>query len=81
MAEYILPEYQRRGIGKQLMNTALKWLGRNQDIYVNAASYNEKAIKFYESFGFRKSGNVPKSEVADLPSGKHIPEIEMILKV
>lgn len=81
MAVYILPTLHRKGIGRALMNTMFNWLGKTQDIYVNCASYNDQALSFYESFGFRKTDSKPKSEVPDLPSGKHIPEIEMIWKV
>lgn len=80
LAIYIHPEFQRKGIGKQLMKEALIWLGNRNNIFVNCAIYNHKAVGFYESFGFTKSGNNPKSEVPDLPSGKSIPEIELILR-
>lgn len=80
-AMYVLPEYKRRGIGKQLMKASLDWLGGRQDVYLNVASYNERAIKFFESFGFRITDNVPANGVADLPSGKRIPVSEMVLKI
>lgn len=44
------------------MKKTLTWLGKEKDIYVNLVSYNQKAINFYQSFGFIKTGkNVKKS--------------------
>jgi len=79
---YILPNYQGKGVGKLLVEKAFAWLGTNKDILVNVASYNQQAISFYKRFGFVETG---KSGVFDegarLPSGKLIPEIEMVKKV
>lgn len=75
---YLLPEYQGHGVGRKLMEAALTWLGSEQDIYLNVASYNDKAIAFYEKFGFKKTGKDVTDPVAVLPSGKTIPEIEMV---
>jgi GNAT superfamily N-acetyltransferase len=77
-AIYLLPEYQGQGIGRKLMETALSWLGDEKDIYIDVASYNHKAIRFYEKFGFTPSGRDISNPVAALPSGKTIPEIEMV---
>lgn len=74
----MLPGYQRQGIGKRLMELGLKWLGNDRDIYVNVVSYNDKAIRFYEKFGFVKTGKKVTDEVAVLPSGKTLSEIEMV---
>lgn len=79
-AIYLLPDYQGKGLGEQLTQTALVWLGKEKDIEVNVAKYNDRAIKFYEKFGFRKTGIEPLSEITKLPSGKRIPQIEMVLK-
>ena len=79
-AIYVLPEFQRQGLGKKLMEKALVWLGREKDIYVNSASYNIQALKFYEKFGFNKSSRSVNSTVEPLPTGKAIPEIEMVKK-
>lgn len=76
-AIYVLPEYQRRGIGKQLLQTALEWLGRQQEIVLNVASYNHQAFTFYRGFGFVPSGRPAHSAVTKLPSGAVIPEIEL----
>lgn len=79
-AIYIFPDYQGKGIGKQLMVEAFRWLGNDKDIFVGVASYNEQAIKFYESFGFVSTGETGTSPGAKLPFGSVIPEIEMVRK-
>lgn len=80
-AIYILPSFQGKGLGSKLLEKALNWLGKDNDIYVNLASYNLQALKFYQTFGFVKTGkNVHSKGVEPLPSGKIIPEIEMVKK-
>lgn len=55
-ALYVLADYQKQGVGYALMNAALEKL---QD-YPKAALWvldgNEKAIRFYERYGFRFDG-------------------------
>ncbi|HEX9804290.1 MAG TPA: GNAT family N-acetyltransferase [Candidatus Dojkabacteria bacterium] len=77
-AVYVLPEFQRQGIGKQLIEYILKFLG-NKVITINVASYNERAIKFYEKYGFEVH-NIIKDSSGELPTGKIIPEVQMIKK-
>jgi ribosomal protein S18 acetylase RimI-like enzyme len=77
-AIYVLPEYQGTGIGKRLLQTASDWLGSQQEIVLNVASYNHQAITFYKKFGFVPSGRLAHSGITKLPSGVVIPEIEMI---
>jgi len=78
-AIYILPEFQGQGIGRSLMSQALDWLGAEKDIYLNVASYNNQAIGFYEKFSFVKTDREGALDnAAKLPSGKIIPEVEMI---
>jgi len=80
-AIYVIPSFQGKGLGKQLMEKALSWLEDDRDVCVNVASYNSQAINFYEKFGFVKTGrNVHSKGVESLPSGKIIPEIEMVRK-
>lgn len=80
-AIYVLPSCQGQGVGKKLMQEGLNWLDSKKDIYVNVASYNKKAIKFYENFfGFVESARPIHSEVCKLPSGAVIPEIELVKK-
>jgi ribosomal protein S18 acetylase RimI-like enzyme len=77
-AIYVLPEYQGTGIGKRLLQTAFDWLGSQQEIVLNVASYNHQAISFYTRFGFVPSGRPAHSGVTKLPSGVVIPEIELV---
>lgn len=75
---YVLPEYQKMGTGSGLILQALDWLGTKKAIYVNVASYNERAIKFYQKHGFKKTGKSVLDPAGILNSGAIIPEIELI---
>jgi ribosomal protein S18 acetylase RimI-like enzyme len=77
-ALYVLPEYQRQGIGKRLLQAALDWIGTARPITLNVAAYNDHAIAFYQRMGFTFSAAPAESEVARLPSGTVIPELEMV---
>lgn len=74
---YVLPEYQKGGIGQNLMQKALEWLGTEKDIIVSTAKYNSGAIDFYRKSGFLEEKEVPHSLCWHFLSGKLIPEIEM----
>jgi GNAT superfamily N-acetyltransferase len=76
-ALYVLPEAQGRGVGSRLMQRLLEWHGDQDDIYLNAASYNEKAINFYRGFGFEQTKN-PVVDEGNVYGNTHIPEIEMV---
>ncbi len=81
MAIYVIPDYQKKGIGGLLIKRAFGWLGNNKDIFVNVVSYNQKAIGFYNRFDFKKTGRTGIfDKAAQLPGGKVMPEIEMIKK-
>lgn len=75
---YVLPEVQGQGVGSLLLNETLSRLPADEDIYLHVVSYNENAIKFYEKHGFVKTGKDAPISVAALPSGIHLPEIEMV---
>jgi len=75
---YILPDYQRMGIGIKLMDRAVDWLGRKKKIFLKVASYNKNAIAFYKKYGFVKTGVTSSDR---LINGKVMPEIEMALKL
>lgn len=77
-AIYILPPYQGRGIGKQLFQTALDWLGDRKPVTLAVATYNTKAMDFYRTFGFAPNGKSAVMSVAQLADGVTIPQIEMI---
>jgi ribosomal protein S18 acetylase RimI-like enzyme len=80
-AIYILPKFQRKGIGKALLETAEKWINEThhgkKPIFLSVAVYNENAIRFYRKHGYKETGRPVSSEVSKLSSGKIIPEIEM----
>lgn len=78
-AIYVLPAYQRRGLGRLLIEKAFGWLGGKKDILINVARYNKQAIDFYKKFGFIETGKAGTLDsAAKLPSGKFIPEIELV---
>ena len=77
-AIYVLPEYQKEGVGRKLIDKAFDWLGDNKDSFVAVAKYNANAIHFYKRMGFEGEAEVPPSPAGQLPTGKTIPEVEMI---
>jgi len=75
---YVDPNFQRRGIGSQLLQRALDWLGPEKDIYLHVVEWNE-AINLYERFGFIKTGKGFPAEIGKNDE-KLLPEIEMLRK-
>lgn len=73
-ALYVLPSHHGEGVGKALMQHVLEIIG-NQEVVVNVASYNSKAIEFYKKFGFAITGAI--EDKVDFGNGKYIPEIQM----
>jgi diamine N-acetyltransferase len=55
---YVEPSLQGQGIGRQLMTAALAHprLAAARRIFLQVWKENEKAIRLYESFGFRSVG-------------------------
>ncbi len=74
---YIVPEWQGQGIGSALLKELLGWLGNHKDVRLGVVLYNEKAIHFYEKFGFKR-GNAVYHDKPTFPSGRDLPELEMI---
>ncbi len=72
-AIYVLPAYHGLDVGGQLIQSALAWLGNEKNIHVEVASYNGRAIRFYEKHGFRKNGEEGFNQ--------NIPTIELVRKV
>lgn len=64
---YLLPEYQKMGVGHSLYKCAMSEAKLNNDlaIYLNVNKYNKKAISFYNRVGF----TVVKEEVIDIGNG------------
>ena len=77
MSLYVLPTYQKQGIGRKLMEKMLAWFTNTNPVVLEVASYNTNAITFYTSFGFVHNG--PTQNCAEaLSTGIVIPEIAMI---
>jgi len=76
-AIYVLPEYQGRGIGKELFEAAEGYLGYDKDILVGVATYNTAAIGFYTKLGFIDTGRRFTEERLRMRSGANIPQMEM----
>ncbi len=51
-ALYILPEYQRQGIGKELFVGCFSLLSQAQQLFVYVDDLNDPAKAFYEKLGF-----------------------------
>lgn len=79
-AIYVLPEYQGKGIGYALWQETKKFFDPTKDTIVQVATYNKKAITFYEKLGFRDNGKRFTEERFRMKSGNIMPEMEMVLK-
>lgn len=77
---YVQPGFQSKGVGSKLMQTAFDWFDASEDIYLEVASYNNRAIRFYERFGFVKTDAVVPEEPDRPDYITPIPQIEMVLK-
>ena len=60
-------DYERRGIGRRLMEKALEVAGGEKDIIVYTLP-NENAVGFYENFGMSKSDEVMELNRVDWTS-------------
>lgn len=77
-AIYVLPKYQRLGFGSSLWREAKKFLDPNKETIVHVATYNDKAIKFYERIGFISANKIFSDERFKMRNGAIIPELEML---
>ena len=77
---YVLPEYERQGIGTQLWERAMHYIDTGKDTYVEVAIYNQNAINFYTKLGFRDTGRRDTHKNFRSKSGAELPILEMILK-
>jgi ribosomal protein S18 acetylase RimI-like enzyme len=72
----VLPDYQGKGIAAALMQRALSWAESRQitRIELGVMENNDRAIRFYERFGFEKEGIKRNSLMMD---GVPVNEISM----
>jgi ribosomal-protein-alanine N-acetyltransferase len=53
----VTPEYRRAGIGEALLQETIKRLGSKiEEIYLEVSAGNEAAIRLYEKFSFKRTG-------------------------
>jgi len=64
---YVLPSYQRRGIGSKLLEAAINYFPKSKKAVLEVEEVNNKAISFYKKKGFsfakRKSVKVDDEEI------------------
>ncbi len=77
-ALYLDPAFAQKGFGGELFQKGLQWLGDEAPIDLEVASYNDRAIHFYERFGFRKQD---KAKPLELLGGKFLPLTLMVRDV
>lgn len=77
IALYVLPENQRTGIGTALWQATLRYFDSTKQTLVDVASYNVRAIRFYERLGFTDTGKRMNDARFTMKNGATIPEIEM----
>lgn len=77
---YVLPSAQGQGVGASLMNSFLDWANHEKEIRLHVASYNHKAIAFYESSGFARVGDVFMEARIAFQGGVKMPQIKMVLQ-
>lgn len=76
-ALYLRPSEHGKGIGRQLMEASLTWLGDECIISLGVAIYNKAAIALYKKLGFEMSDE-PPDPIPPLPSGAQMPIVKMV---
>ena len=75
---WVLPEYQRQGIGKKLVQSCIDSL--KGDIYISTGHQdNDRALNFYKNLGFVETGLIKEKWFA-LEQKKAIQDIELVLR-
>ena len=78
-AIYVLPEHQGKGVGKALWNESRRFFNPKNDVVIEVAVYNTRAINFYTKLGFTDTKKRFSDEKFKMKSGATIPEMEMRL--
>lgn len=75
---YLLPEYLRKGYGKQLLQAAVDDLMRMgyKDIFLYVLEANAKTRHFYERFGFKANNTYLDDDIG----GKSLREIQYVYR-
>ena len=73
-ALYLLRSAQGLGLGRRLLEAALDHLPPHQDVVLYVLDKNRRAIRFYESMGFRLTGRTLRQET----EGGPMAELEML---
>lgn len=60
---YVLPKYQRQGVGEALMQQAINGLSAYVSVDAHVVVGNDKAKQFYEKQGFVDTGDVADFEL------------------
>ena len=73
---YVLPAYHGKGIGRELMQKVIDWLGDEKPLELNVATISTSAIELYKSFGFEEVDEPASSP--QFASGAILPSIKII---
>lgn len=46
------PDFHGTPVSRLLMQRGIDWLGADQPMWLNVVAFNQRAIRFYEKFGF-----------------------------
>jgi RimJ/RimL family protein N-acetyltransferase len=75
---WLAPGFRGMGLGKKLMEYTIAWAKANglEKINLDVFSNNQRAIRLYQKYGFRKEGHLRKQYVLE---GEYVDEILMSL--
>ena len=65
---YLFKRYQRRGLGRKLLDTAIDEAKRTgyREMYLDTLSTSERAIRLYEKAGFKVTEQYNENDAADI---------------
>ncbi|MGV8163068.1 MAG: GNAT family N-acetyltransferase [Candidatus Nanoarchaeia archaeon] len=77
---YVLPKFQRKGIGQMFWKKLLKFFNKNSKTIVKVTVYNENAIRFYKKLGFIETQKIIIDKKLKMRNGAIKPNMVMVLK-